>query len=171
MDIDRLRRVMGAANPAGSGQYFDPGTYIAKLTKHFYKLAQDGTGKEFVIFEFEVLQSSNPDIKVGSTRSETADPSKKGWEARLYALIDALLGIDPKSPLATSPEVRTQVVQISCALFSNEERQRMGLPENFLALRQPIVKVEAYPKDTQAGKHITATKYAPYVAPAAPAGA
>ena len=156
--IDELRASMRAAQVFGKGQYFEPGRYTLEVQKLFYKRTTiDGTAKENIICEFKVLESSNPAIEVGSTRSSVFAFHHKGWLPRFKALVLALIGIDPDAKVP--PAAEEAATDVYVALRDEGERTRLGFPENFMAGRK--VQAEAMAGTSQAGKPVTNMKWMP----------
>jgi hypothetical protein len=157
-DIETLRAAMRAAQVFGKGQYFEPGRYRLRVAKLFYKESMmEGTAKKNIIAEFTVLESSNPDVEVGSTRSSVFAFHHKGWLPRFKAVLIALSGRDPDAK--SSPEIEKMVEDIYVALLRDDERIKLGFPENFLAGVE--VLAEAMPGTSMAGKPVTNMKWTP----------
>jgi len=157
-EIEQLRQSMRAAQVFGKGQYFQEGRYHLEVIKFFYKKTFiDGSSKENFICEFKVLASSRADVEIGSTRSTVFSCSHAGWLPRLKALMLALVGVDPDSKIPKEAEDAT--VDMYVAMRDDGERQRLGLPENFLAGRQ--VFAEAIPGKSKKGGDVTNMRWTP----------
>ncbi len=125
--IEELRASMRSAQVFGKGQYFEPGLYLLEVKNLFYKKSLfQGTSKENIIAEFTVLESSNKDIAVGSTRSEVFTFSKAGWLGRFKAMLTAILDAQDQGS-------EDNVADVYAALMYDAERERLGYPENWLA--------------------------------------
>lgn len=157
-DIEALRASMRAAQVFGKGQYFKTGRYALQVDKLFYKKSMiEGAAKENIICEFRVLASSNPEIEVGSTRSTVFAFHHKGWLPRLKSLLFALIGVDPDGKVP--PEAEKSVMDIYVALRVDDERKRLGLPENFMTGRK--VLAEAIAGRSMKGTEVTNMKWTP----------
>lgn len=156
--VEELRRTMMGAQVAGKGQYFQPGLYSLEVEKVFYKRSiQEGVAKENIIAEFKVLESSNPDCEVGSTRSVVFSFKHAGWMGRFKALVLALCGEDPDSKL--SKEKEDEVANFYAALIEDDFRVAQKLPPNFLGgLR---VKAQAMAGQAKSGQAVTNMKWIP----------
>jgi len=164
-EIDQLRASMRAAQVFGKGQYILIGRHDLDVLKLFYKRTLiDGVAKESIIAEFTVRASTNPEMVVGETRSVVYTFDKKGWMSRFKALVLALVGVDPDGRVPL--EAENAIGDIYAALRSDEERVKLGLPENFLAGKH--VHVEGIPGTIRggpnAGKPIVDLKWTPATA-------
>jgi hypothetical protein len=80
-----------------SGQYFKPGNYKVRIKAVKTQDSQVGPAKKFFIVETEVLKSSNPDIAVGSERSQIIDMSNVMALPNVKYFVAAASGVDPNS--------------------------------------------------------------------------
>jgi hypothetical protein len=163
VDLEALRASMRAAQVFGKGQYILVGRHVLRVAKLFYKRTMiDGVGKESIIAEFTVLATTNAEMQVGETRSVVFNFEKKGWMSRFKALLLALAGVDPDGKIP--PQAETFVGDVYVALRDDSERQRMNLPENFMANR--CINVEGIPgtikNGVNAGKPLVDLKWTPY---------
>lgn len=170
-EIEAYRKAMDQAQVFGQGQYILLGKHVLKVLKLIEKRTMVGaTAKESIVAEFEVLASTNPNMVVGETRSTVYRKDKQGWEGRFKAMAYALIGHDPE--LQPSEKVRKTYQDVSAALRYDEERKRLGWPENFMA--GAIVNAEGMPgfikNGANAGKEIVNIKWTPYAAPASTQG-
>ena len=76
------------------GQYFKEGLYKVKiLAVKWVESARDKS--EYFVIETEVLESSNPEIAVGSERSQVIDYGQTMGLPNIKAFVAAASGIDP----------------------------------------------------------------------------
>jgi hypothetical protein len=159
--VDDLRKSIRSAQVFGSGQYILKGQHTLEVSKCFYKKANDGTNKENLICEFRVVSSTNPDMVEGETRSAVYTFDKQGWLGRFKSMTLALVGVEPDGKIPAAAD--EAVADIYAALLHDPERERLGLPENFLAGRR--VRCEGIPgvikKGPHAGKEIINCKWSP----------
>ncbi len=150
---------MRGAQVFGKGQYFTgEGRYALEVLKLFYKrTVMEGQAKESIISEFKVLESSRADVEPGFTRSVVFSFHHAGWLPRFKALVLALLGVDPDGKLPAAAE--DTATDIYVALRDDTERQRLGLPDNFMAGRKVIT--ETFPGLTRKGGPCTNMKWFP----------
>lgn len=157
-DIDALRASMRAAQVFGKGRYFSEGRYELEVLKLFYKRTLvEGSAKENIICEFKVLHTSAKDVEAGATISSVFSFHHKGWLPRFKALVLALIGVDPDAKIPREAEEAATDVYV--ALRDDGERQRLGLPENFMAGKR--VSAEAMPGKSQKGTPVTNMKWTP----------
>lgn len=162
MTPEELRAAMRSAQVPGAGQYIGDGRHHLELALGFIKRsAFEGKVKETWIFEFKVLESSNQTHEVGSTRTYAENPNNDGYLGRVKHCLISLAGLDPTSKLTSADE--DTIGNIIVALRYDEERVRMGWPENFLKGRR--VYCEGMAGKSRKGSDITNKKWAP--APAA----
>ena len=168
MTPEELRAAMRSAQPSGKGQYIEDGRHYLKIDKAIYKRTLVGaTAKESWIIEFKVIESTNTTHEVNSTRSYVENPQNAGWDGRFMACLLAAIGVDPASPSANAPDVRAKLGDIMVAIQYDEERKRMGLPENFLA--GLCVYCEGFAGKSRGGTPVTNKKWTPAPPPAAKA--
>ena len=155
---DELRAAMRSAQVSGKGQYIEEGRHVLDVDKALVKRTTiDGNTKESWIIEFKVIESSNSTHEVGSTRSYVENPANAGWLGRFkYALL-AIAGINPDGKISTADE--NTVGDIVACLRYDEERVRLGWPENFLKGRR--VHCEGMPGKSRAGGNVTNKKWSP----------
>lgn len=154
-DINELRASMRSANVYGKGQYFEPGRYLLEVDRGFYQRTMiDGTAKESVIFEFRVLESTNPDIEVGSTRSSVFSAANQGWLSRLKSLQLALHGGE-----VMTKDLEEEIADHYVALREPSYREQMKLPDNFY--RGFRVNAEAMAGKSRSGVSVTNMKWSP----------
>jgi hypothetical protein len=134
-EIDALRASMRSAQVAGKGQYVGEGRHVLEVDKCFVKRSSyDGVQKETYICEFKVLESSNPTHEAGSTRTYAENPANLGWLGRWKGCLLGLIGVDPAGKVPA--EAETAVGDIIVALRYDDERIKLGFPENFLKGRR-----------------------------------
>jgi len=151
------RNAFRSAQVFGKGRYFEPGRYLLEVDKLFYKRTLiDGAAKESIICEFKILESSNPAFEVGSTVSSVFSFANKGWLSRFKMMVLALVGADPDRAPAAAQEAAGDIY---AALRDDSERERIGLPENFMRGRK--VRTEAMAGKTSNGQDITNMKWEP----------
>lgn len=172
-EIDDLRKAMREAQVFGKGQYILLGLHLLEVQKQFYKRSLiDGVAKESIVTEFTVKESNNPEMVIGETRSNVYNFEKKGGLSRFKAMTFGLIGIDPDGKL--SPQAHEAATDVLVALKFDQERVRLGLPENFMTGRLVISEgiKGSIKTGPHAGKECVDLKWRPYggpVAPAAPA--
>jgi hypothetical protein len=83
------------AQVSKSGQYFKPGNYAVRIKACKLVKSQAGPAKTFFVIECEVRQSDNPDIPVGSERSQVIDMGKVMALPNIKQFMAAVSGIDP----------------------------------------------------------------------------
>ena len=168
-EIDALRAAMRAAQVNGRGLYIGNGTHILNVDKALCKRTLiQGNWKETWIVEFKVAASSAADHEVGQTRSYVENPQNAGWMDRFKGALVAICGIDMGTRKLTAEEEDT-IGNIFVALRYDEERVRLGWPENFLKGRQVVC--EGSDGKSLKGISVTNKKWSPYVAAPAAAGA
>ena len=135
--IDELRAAMKAAQPSGRSAYVEEGKHLleVKILSCKHSLVE-GKQKEAWIAEFNVIESTNPSHVVGTTRAYIEVPENQGWLGRFKSCLLALLGVDPSG--VVSPEAEKSIGDIFVALRYDEERIKLGLPENFMAGRRVV---------------------------------
>lgn len=167
-EIEMLRASMRQAQVYGKGQYLEEGVHELEIIKvKHQRTLVEGAAKESLIAEFKVLSSSNPTHQVGSTRSYVENLVNTGWLSRFKAFMIAAIGVDPEGKVPTEAEEATSDMYV--ALRSDEERVKLGLPENFMAGRR--VRCEGMAGKSKKGGPVTNKKWLPLAAPASPAGA
>lgn len=156
---DEFRKEIRGARVFGKGQYFEPGQYLLEVSNAFYqRTLKNGTASENIIVEFTVLQSSNANIEVGSTRSSVFAFKHDGWLDRFKSLVVALMGHHPSPNL--SKETEAQVEDVYVALRSSQFRAEHKLPDNFL--KGIRIQAEGFPGTSRRGGPITNMKWSPY---------
>lgn len=78
-----------------TGQYFEPGNYIVKVKSVKLQPASDKPGVVYFIIESEVLWSDNPNIAVGSERSQVINMSNIMALPNVKNFMGAASGFDP----------------------------------------------------------------------------
>lgn len=87
---------MNEAKPSRStGQYFLPGKYKVEIQS--VKWIDGQRGKHFTVVETKVMQSNNPDISAGSTRSWVVDMANVMALPNLKTFLAVVSGIDPQA--------------------------------------------------------------------------
>lgn len=156
--IEELRAAMRGAQVFGKGQYIEEGQYLLETIKIFYKRTViDGSAKESIICEFKVLESSKPEVEIGSTRSYVENLANAGWLSRFKSCMLALIGVDPDGKIPKDAEDATTDLYV--ALRDDGERVRLGLPENFMAGKR--VRVEGMAGKSKKGGAVTNKKWIP----------
>ena len=84
----------GDAKVSKSGNWFKEGTYKVKLLAVKVIKSQEDNSPLFIV-ETKVLESSNPEIKVGSERSQVIDLTNVMGKPNMKAFIAAVSGVDP----------------------------------------------------------------------------
>ena len=84
------------AKVSKTGQYFKEGQYRVRIIA--VKDVDSQLGKNFTVIETEVLESNNPEIQVGSERSQVIDMGQVMGFPNLKAFMGAACGIDPTDP-------------------------------------------------------------------------
>lgn len=79
----------------GNNQYFLPGNYKVKIKDTKLVDSAASPGKEFCVIETEVLESSNPEIAVGSERSQVIPLGEQMSLTNVKAFVSAASGVDP----------------------------------------------------------------------------
>lgn len=102
-----------------SGQYFKPGNYKVRIKACKLIKSQAGAAKMFFVVECDVLQSDNPEILVGSERSQVVPMDGKMALPNIKQLVSAVSGVDP-----TSETVNEEV-----EAYWKEELKRRGLTD------------------------------------------
>jgi hypothetical protein len=157
-EIDDLRASMRAAQPSGKGQYIEQGRHELEIKNCFVKRStQEGRIKETWICEFTVITSTNPSHEPGSTRSYAENPENAGWMGRFKSFLTAAVGVPSNAKL--SPADEQTIGDVTVALRFDEERTRMGWPENFLKGRR--VLCEGMAGKSKGGIEITNKKWEP----------
>lgn len=163
-EIEDLMTAMGAAVPTGRSAYVEEGVHILKLKlAKGQRTSYDGKSKESYVFEFEVLQSSNPSHEVGSTRGYVENMNNDGALGRIKACLIALCGIPSSHKL--TPDDENKIKYMIAAIRYDDFRARLGWPENFLKDR--VVFCEGSEGKSKKGTDITHKKWEPYTPPAA----
>jgi hypothetical protein len=162
--IEELRASMKGAQVFGRGTYIGVGLYLLKIARvKFQRTMIQGTAKESMIVEFEVLSSTCPDHAVGSTVSYVEATKNAGWLDRFKAFLTAAAGVDPYGKV--SPDVEEEVAQLYCMIRDDDYRTKQGFPDNFLA--GTVVACEGTAGKAKSGSPVTNKRWAP--APAAAA--
>jgi hypothetical protein len=118
-NIDALFAGMADAKIFGKGSYFEAGIYKVKLKSFFVKDGFNGTS---FISEFEVLESNNPAVAPGVTRSFVMLFTNKYLLSDVSLLVMALLGFDPsKKENQESAELRKVVASYTTAALGSEK--------------------------------------------------
>lgn len=78
-----------------SGQFLLPGRYRVKIGGVKEVLSQ--MGKDFTIIEMTVLQSNNPDVPVGSPRSQVINMNNVMGLPNIKAFVASASGVEPTS--------------------------------------------------------------------------
>lgn len=160
-DIEALRASMRSAQVYGKGRYFKEGRYLLEVDKMFYKRSTaEGVTSENIICEFKIIESSNAEMEVGSSVSTVFSFKHVGWLPRLKSLLIALVGVDPDGKIPAAAE--NAATDCYIALRSDEERTKMGLPENFFHGKR--VNAEAIPGKSKKGGDVTNMKWSPVAA-------
>lgn len=85
---------IASAKPAlKGGQWFKPGKYRVRITGVKDQPSQKG-GKDYTIIETVVLESNNPEIAVGSIRSQVIDMTNVMGMPNVKAFLAAASGVD-----------------------------------------------------------------------------
>jgi hypothetical protein len=124
--IDALFANQAKAAIHGKGSYFEPGVYRVKVKKIEAKLG--GFNGDSFISEWEVLESTNPEIGVGSTRSFVMNFTNKYLMADTSLLVMALLGHDPSDRKNHTNQALRDTVQkyTRAALGSDLAKTELG---------------------------------------------
>lgn len=152
--------------------YLDAGKYLLTITSVRSKPSENpkaARGTNVVIAEFVVAESTNPQIKIGETRSwvSTITPDAQGDRAAadVKCLLFAVLGVDPSNKLAVTD---FEGVLAAKGTKVSELFAQMTAEANPLAGQR--VRVECTMKKTNRGGDFTIHSWKPANA-AAPAGA
>lgn len=84
-----------AKTSRSTGQYFLPGSYKVEIQS--VKWIEGQRGKHFTVVESKVLQSDNPDISAGSTRSWVVDMANVMALPNLKTFLAVVSGVDPQA--------------------------------------------------------------------------
>jgi hypothetical protein len=84
---------IASAKVTKSGQFFIPGRYKVRISA--VKEVASQMGKDFTIIETTVLQSNNPDVPVGASRSHVIDMNNVMGIINIKAFVAAASGVDP----------------------------------------------------------------------------
>ncbi len=161
MDIDALFSNMASAPVFGKGAYFEAGIFKVKVKT--FKVNDGFNGKAF-ISEFDVLESNNPNIAVGSTRSFVLLWTNKYLMADISVLVMALLGEDPsKGNNANDPALRALVAQFTrAALGSEAAKKELGSDYQDGMFIGKEIRLECTLKPPgKSGKPFTSHKWSP----------
>lgn len=152
------------AKTYASAQYFDlekdggPGVYVCRAKDIFLKQTRESGPA--IIVEWEVVQSSNPGVPIGSTRGDVSPLNKKDMTAQnLIAMIAALYGFNRNQ--ADHLEV------INGQIGPKLETVLKAMCYEKI-LNDHLVTITTMPHVTRQNKHITKRVYSP--APGAIAG-
>ena len=163
VSIEELRASMRAAQVYGKGQYFSKGLYLLKVKLMKYQRTMvDNVLKESIVVEFEVLETSNPEVLKGETRSVVFAFHNQGWLSRFKAFVLALVGVNPDGNV--DPAAQEAAIDIYVALRDDNERKRLELPEQIGV--GMLVHAEAIPGTSRKGNPVTNMKWTPVAASA-----
>lgn len=85
------------ASVSKSGSYFKPGHFRVRIKAVKKQDSATAPGKQFFIIETLVLESSNPDIAVGTERSQVITMGQTMSLPNVKAFMAAVSGVDPNS--------------------------------------------------------------------------
>lgn len=137
---------VGDARVGQGGLYFLPGIYKVKIIRFF---AMESRKKEdLIIAECEILESDNPQRKVGSKPSWVVNLKQDAALGNIKGFLAACLGIDPSDEEA----VNEQVTEDFCEEAVDEDENPMG---------GVVVGLEAVDIKTRAGGDFTLHKWSP----------
>lgn len=92
---------VGEAKVSKTGQWFQPGKYRVKI-KSVKQVTGQKAGERFLVIETVVLESNNPEIQVGSEKSEVIKMQGVMALPNIKAFIGAVSGIDATLDNATT---------------------------------------------------------------------
>ena len=141
--------IKGARGTEG-GQYFLPGTHLVRIQK--CKQAQTRMGKDFFVAECEIVETNNEDMKIGSSYSffvlfDEYPELSLGNVADFMNAGMASYFIQNGEEVPEGFEVDTDVAEA----IAGEENILVGT----------LLNVEAFIKQTRAGKDFTKFKWTP----------
>lgn len=147
---------LNGAQTYASGQYFDcaaegPGTYVVRINDSILKNTfKNGPS---VIFELEVVQSTNPNMPPGTKRGDTNPLNKRQYTGpNLIAFLGAVYGFD-KNNAEHLQIINGQISQQLEAMLKAATQQKV--------LNGALVMVTTAPHTTKEGKKITKKIYSP----------
>lgn len=157
--IEAMFAGMENAEGFGTGQYFDEGRFLVrpKAIKLVTSRRPENAGKHFFTVEFEVLESSNPAVEIGATRSYQVKIEGNQYAfADVKGFIAALIGLDPKNLPSPQKDPRTHdlLKKITIALCDEEYAKALPAADAEAAailgeLAGVPVKLEAFKKATR----------------------
>lgn len=170
--VQRMKKTPVRGGSGGGNYLSGAGTYEVEILKTFRKMALDKTklaqgrdvrDQEFLIVEFKVVTSSNPDHPADTTSSwmckdPTADKSLGAADAKTFAV--SALGINPNRIKDDDDKAQTQAaLLVLAALGEAEAFNALKQPESLFVGRRLVL--ETFVITTKAGKPFTKHIWSP----------
>lgn len=154
MDVESLFGGMAKAQSTSRGQYMDEGKFRVSAKGFSVRKSQDPLkqGAVFFVFEFEILESSNPTAApVGSTRSWLVNMGNAKALGNVKDLMLAFSGHEPKKvrPFEVDPTPHLEATEMAKVVCSPEYAAKAGADPNDLVgleLLLSCTKVNTRPK-------------------------
>lgn len=160
-DIDALFGGMQNAPIFGRGNYMKEGNYLVQITNIFVKPRFKG-GNVFVA-EFKVLESDNPEQKVGGSGSWVPKIETPNTFGDIKSLMFAATGTDPKHVKNEDSKAHGEATRMAKAACGSEsakaELAKEGIEDGFLIGLK--VKLECNVVKTKAGTDFTRYTWSP----------
>ncbi len=170
--VQRMKKTPIRGGSGGGNYLSGAGTYEVEILTTFRKMAldkvklaqgRDVRDQEFLVVEFKVVTSTNPDHPAGSSSSwmckdPTADKSLGAADAKTFAV--SALGINPNLIKDSDDQAQTQAALLVLAA--------LGEAEAFAALKQPVnlfigrrLALETFVIQTKAMRPFTKHRWSP----------
>lgn len=147
INVDALFGNMAKAEIFGSGTYFEDGQHEVSLKNLFVKEGHKG---QSFIAEFTVIQSSNPEVQVGATRSYVLKFENMYTMANVTKLVMALLGYENTQANQKNPAIRKEIELVTRAVLGSETaKAELGEAYQEGLLTGTRIRVECTKVDTK----------------------